>query len=154
MKIPRVNKSGSGFIEDEDYILRWPFNMVIIGRTGAGKGNLLLHMILTGKVFNKPDIIYYYGPNAYQDDMKYLKIITDQISRKIGYECLILQSDVSQIPEPTEYGDKNIRKSLIFDDIITNRKIQDTVLQYYTNGRYQNMSPIYLTQGYIDLPTL
>ena len=118
MKIPMANKSGSGFIEDGDYLLRWPFNMVIIGKTGSGKGNLLLYMILTAKFLNKPDIIYYYGPNPYQDDMKYLKKITDQISRKIGYDCLILQRDVSKIPEPTEYGDKNVQKLVIFDDII------------------------------------
>ena len=86
MKIPRVNKSSSGFIEDEKYLLRWPFNMVVVGKTGAGKGNVLLHMIVSTKVFNIPDIIYYYGPNAYQDDMTYLKNITDAISRKIGYE--------------------------------------------------------------------
>ena len=68
-------------------------------------------MILTAKFFNKPDIIYCYGPNAYQDDMKYLKHITDQTSRKIG---LILQRDMSLITEPTEYGDKNARKLVIF----------------------------------------
>ena len=128
MKIPRVNTSGSGFIEDKNYLLRWPFNMVIIVKTGSGKGNLLLHMILTTTFFNKPDIIYYFGPNAYQDDMKYLKNITDQISRKIGVVCLILKTDVSQIPEPNEYGDKIVCKLVICDDIITNHKIQDTVL--------------------------
>ena len=88
MKIPRVNKSGTGFIKDENYILQWAFNLTIIGRSGAGKGNLMLYMILSGRFFNKPDIIYYYGPNAYQDDMKYLKNIMDQISKKIGYDCL------------------------------------------------------------------
>ena len=74
MKIPIVNKIGSGFIEDKKYLLRWPFNMIFVGKTGVGKSNLLLHMILSTKFFNKPDIIYYYGPNAYQDDMKYVKI--------------------------------------------------------------------------------
>ena len=123
------------------------------GKTGAGKGNLLLHMILSTRFFNKSDTIYYYGPNACQEDMKYLKDITDNISRKIGYEFLILQTDVNKIPNPLEYGDKSVRKLVIFDDIIANRKIQETVLQYYTNGRHPNISPIYLTQGYIDLPT-
>ena len=100
MKIPRVNKSGNGFIEDENYILQWPLNMLIIGRSGSGNGNLLLHMILTARVFNKPSVFYYYGPNAYQSDMLVLKNIMDKISIKIGYDCLKLQSDVSQIPEP------------------------------------------------------
>ena len=69
MKIPRVNKTANGFNEDKKYILQWPFNMLIIGLSGCGKGNLILHMILTGRFFNKPGIFYYYGPNAYQDDM-------------------------------------------------------------------------------------
>ena len=30
MKIPRVNKSESGVIEDQNYLLQWPFNMVIL----------------------------------------------------------------------------------------------------------------------------
>ena len=154
MKIPRVNKSGDGFIEDQNYLLQWPFNMVIIGRSGSGKGNLLLHMILTARFFNKPGLFYYYGPNAYQNDMLFLNNIMDKISLKIGYSCLKLESDVSKIPEPCELGNKEICKIVIFDDIITNHKIQDTVLKYFTHGRHQNISPIYLSQGYGDLPIL
>ena len=78
----------------------------------------------------------------------------DKISIKIGYDCLILQPDVSQIPEPQNLGNKDIRKIIIFDDIITNQKIQHTVLKYFTHGRHQNISPIYLSQGYCDLPVL
>ena len=145
MRVPKVSKNkGSSYIENEGYILRWPFSMIIVGKSGCGKTNRLLYMILSTKFFNKPDIIYYYGANIYQDDIQYLKEITDRISKKVGYNILVLEPDSNLIPDTAEY-DYDSRKLVIFDDILNNVKMQDRIANYYINRRHRNISSIYLS---------
>ena len=127
--------------------------MIIGGKTGVGKVKLFLHIILSTKFFNRPDI-YCYGPNTFQDDMKYLKTITDKISKQVRYDILKLETAVKKVIDPSEFGNNELRKLVIFDGMIRNRKIQDVVINYYTNGRHPNISQIYLTQWYIDLLSL
>ena len=54
------------------------------------------------------------------------------------------------IPDPKDFNPK--RKSLfIFDDIMT-EKNQDPASNFYTRGRHNNCSCIYISQNYHKLP--
>ena len=85
MKIPNLDMNKK---EDyDDYILKRPFRMVVVGDSSRGKTNLVMYMILSGQFFNKPDKIYYYGRTIEQDKIQYLKSISDKLKSKIGYCC-------------------------------------------------------------------
>ena len=56
----------------------------------------------------------------------------------------------SNIPTIDEL-DKDIRKLIVFDDIMMNRK-QSTAESYYTRGRSAGCDSIYLSQNYTRLP--
>ena len=59
MKIPNLDMNKKE--NNNNYLLIWPFRMVIIGDSSRGKSNLVMYMILCCKFFNRPDLIYYYG---------------------------------------------------------------------------------------------
>ena len=45
------------------------------------------------------------------------------------------------------------RKIVVFDDLINcGDKIQSKIANHYTDGRHHNISPIYLSQSYYDVP--
>ena len=92
MKIPNldVNKKEC----ENNYILKWPFRLLIIGDSSRGKTNLVMFMVLTTTFFNIPDIVYYYGRNIQQDKIQYLKSISDKMKEKIGYDFIILEDDI------------------------------------------------------------
>ena len=80
-------------------MLKWPFRMIIVGESSRGKTNLMImYMILSTKLFNRLDIVYYYGRNILQDKIQYLKSISDKIKSKKGYDFLMLENDPSNIP--------------------------------------------------------
>ena len=92
--------------------------MVIVGDSSRGKTNLVMYMILSTKVCNKPDIVYYYGRNIQQDKIQYLKSISDKMKEKIGYDFIVLENDPSNIPY-ADFYDNDSEKLVIFDDLMT-----------------------------------
>ena len=84
MKIPNLEIKKQD--NNDGYMLKWPFRMIIVGDSSRGKANLVMYTILSTKVFNKPDIVYYYDRNILQDKIQYLKSIFDKIKSKIGYD--------------------------------------------------------------------
>ena len=115
MNIPNldINKEE----DDNSYILNWPFRMVIVGDSSRGKTNLVMYMIVSTNIFNKPDIVYYYGRNINQDTIQKLKSISDKMKEKIGYDFIVLENDPSNIPY-ADSDDNDSTKLVIFDDLL------------------------------------
>jgi len=56
------------------------------------------------------------------------------------------------IPDTNEYPYNN-RKIVIFADLVNaSEKIQQKIVNHFTDGRHYNISPVYLTQSYYDTP--
>ena len=64
-----VNESNTKHNKNWPYILDHPYRLLIIGSSGSGKTNLLLHLIE-----NQPDIdkIYLYAKEPYESKYQYL----------------------------------------------------------------------------------
>ena len=148
MKIPNLDVIKKEC--DHDYILKWPFRMLIIGDSSRGKTNLVMYMILSCKFFNKPDIIYYYGRNIKQDKIEYLKSISDKMKEKTGYDFIVLEDDISKIPYADGYNN-DCKKLVIFDDLMTAKKMSNKFIDFFIFGRQNNISSIFLSQCYTDV---
>ena len=148
MKIPNLDVIKKEC--DNDYILKWPFRMLIIGDSSRGKTNLVMYMILSCKFCNKPDIIYYYGRNIKQDKIEYLKSISDKMKEKIGYDFIVLEDDISKIPYADGYNNDS-KKLVIFDDLMTAKKMSNKFIDFFIYGRQNNISSIFLSQCYTDV---
>ena len=150
MKIPNLDMNKKE--DDNNYILKWPFRMVIVGDSSRGKTNLTMYMILSGKFFNKPDIIYYYGPNIEQDKIQYLKSISDKIKSKIGYDFIVLENDPHNIPYSDTYLDNYSKKLIIFDDLMSATKpVLKRITDHNIFGGQKNISSVFLAQSYIEI---
>ena len=133
------------------YPICFPFSMVLIGMSGCGKTNTLVHLLLNP--FFEYDKIYYYGLNPFQSKIMGLKEIFDNISKKVGYNIFEIQTDPNKIINPNDYNNPNSKKVIIFDDLIKEKSnIQSIIEKYFSNSRHNNCSPIYLGQHYSSIP--
>lgn len=125
------------------------YRMLICGRSGCGKTNTLIHMLRKPLVYY--DKIYFYSPNTHQNKIQDLVKLMDEISRQIGYDVLEIKGP-KDIMDTGEYPEGN-RKVVVFDDLINApEKVQGKIANHFTDGRHHQISPIYLSQSYYDVP--
>ena len=75
----------------------------------------------------------------------------DDISEKVGYNVMEIKT-ADEIMDTEDYTNNN-RKIVVFDDLINCcDKIQSKIANHFTDGRHHNISPIYLSQSYYDVP--
>ena len=151
MKIPNydtrsVNQSSKRKYND---FLDEDFRMLISGQTRCGKTNTLMHILRKPLVYF--DKIYIFSPNLHQDKIQDLKNLMLSISEEVGYQVLELGGE-EDIPDTDEYPQDN-RKIVVFDDLINASKpVQNKIANHWTDGRHHQISPIYLSQSYYDVP--
>ena len=150
MKIPNYdNNKNEAKKRSLNNFLNEEFRMLICGQSNCGKTNLLMHILRKPLVFY--DKIIFHTPNRHQDKIKDLESLMDDISEKVGYGVMEIKT-ADEIMDTEEYPNNN-RKIVVFDDLINCcDKIQSKIANHYSDGRHHNISPIYLSQSYYDVP--
>ena len=97
----------------------WPFRMLIIGASGSGKTNTLLHLI---DKFNPIDKIYLYSKDTDEEKYQYLMNKRGQAGIKNlndPHAFIEYSSDMNDILENINNYNKNRNKKvlIIFDDM-------------------------------------
>lgn len=144
----------------------------IIGKSGCGKTNTLMNLLLENALDNKEYLdynnLYIFSTTleqpAYEvlkegfehnltkkEIVKYIKdkeihLTKEKMEQKIMVKYF---DDPSKIPDPSEI-DKNLKTLIVFDDILLEK--QNKVESYYTRGRHNNVDCIYISQNYTKLP--
>jgi hypothetical protein len=145
----------------KDHVMpKFPFSMMISGRSGSGKTNLLMNIMtrddLYGKYFH---YIIVFSPTAGStDDMyKKLKIPEENFIRELKPEFLtnLIEHRGQLIKEKgIEWVSKHARMCLIMDDVIAERHFLESpdALKMFTLLRHYLCSIIILMQSYNKLP--
>ena len=148
---------------------------LIIGSSNCGKTCLLLKLLLNESWLDY-NSLYIYGNSLHQPEYKLLKeafekgydktdILKFLLNNKGDIEKFIQEiprkshhpktnfysydsSDI--LPNPKDINSKK-KNLFVFDDIMTNKN-QDNVGSFYTRGRHNNCSCIYISQNYHKLP--
>jgi hypothetical protein len=121
-----------------------PFRMCVVAPSGSGKTNFVLNLI---RVFSQ-------GKGTFVD----ITIVTRNKDEPL-YNWLSLQSDNIKIvegmhnnPKLDDY-DKKYNHLLIWDDLVLSKNL-DPVCEYYLRARKKNVSLMFLSQSYTDIPKM
>jgi hypothetical protein len=139
---------------------RFPFSMMISGRSGSGKTNCLIN-ILTNEHLLK-DYFHYivvFSPTAgkYDDSYKALKLPPENFKTKFAPEDLnnLIESRKKLIEKKNiEWVVKNSRVLIILDDVIASPQFLESAeaLTMFALLRHYQISVIVLMQTYNRLP--
>lgn len=139
---------------------RFPFSMMISGRSGSGKTNALIN-IMTNEHLLK-DYFHYivvFSPTAgkYDDSYKALKLPPENFKNDFASEDLnnLIESRKTLIEKKgIEWVVKNSRVLIILDDVIANRDFLNSpeALKLFALLRHYQVSIIVLMQSYNKLP--
>ena len=151
MKIPNYEKkeTSNNFKQLYDYIPDRYFRMLICGKSGCGKTNTVLHMLIKPLIYY--DKIYLYSKNLEQEKYALLSKTLERIAEenKIPIDEIFHSSNEEIIPI-SEMED-TIQKVLIFDDYVCEKNQKD-IINYFIQGRHKNCCVIYLSQSYYKTP--
>lgn len=121
-----------------------PFRMCVVAPSGSGKTNFVLNLI---RVFSQ-------GKGTFTD----ITIVTRNKDEPL-YNWLAGQSDNIKIlegminnPKLDDY-DKKYNHLLIWDDLVLSKNL-DSVCEYYLRARKKNISLMFLSQSYADIPKM
>ena len=136
----------------------WPFRMLIIGLSGSGKTNTLLHLINN---FHPIDKIYLYAKDT--DEKKYQFLINKREQAGIKnlndpHAFIEYSNNMDDVLDDINNHNKNRDKKvlIIFDDMIADimrsEKFKAIVKELFIRCRKLNISIVFITQSYFRTP--
>ena len=145
-----VSNKKKSSLEDND----WPFRMLIIGPSGLGKTNTLLHLI---NDLNPIDKIYLYAKDLCKPKYKYLINKREQARIKNlndPHAFIEYSDDMNDVLDDINNYNKNRDKKvlIVFDDMIAdieyNKNFKQIIKDLFYRARKINVSIAFITQFY------
>ena len=145
--VSNKNKSSS---EDND----WPFRMLIIGPSGFGKTNTLLHLINNLHPIDKS---YLYAKGIHEPIYEYLINKREQAGIKNlndPHAFIEYSDDMNDVLDVINNYNKNRDKKvlIVFDDMIAdieyNKNFKRIIKELFYRAREINVSIVFITQSY------
>ena len=150
MKIPNYDPgfSKSSYKQGDPCMPTDVFRMLICGPGNSGKTNILLHMLYMLLVFDK---IYLFAKNLHQN--KYQASFAGLLLNE-STPRLVTRS--SRLPVMKSFHSGSYRwttKNCCFGDLVCESN-QNSIINYFINGRHRNCCVIYLTQTFYKVPKI
>ena len=144
----------------EDVIPKFPFSMMISGRSGSGKSNCLMNLLTNENLLkNYFHYIVVFSPTAgkYDDSYKVLKLPSENFKNDFSADDLdnLIESRKELIDKKgIEWVVKNSRVLIILDDVIADRSFLNSpeALKMFALLRHYQVAIIVLMQSYNKLP--
>ena len=153
MKIPNYDKkeTSNNFKQLYEYMYLPDrcFRMLICGKSGCGKTNTVLHMLIKPLIYY--DKIYLYSKNLEREKYTHLSKTLEMIAEKnkIPIDEIFHSSNEEIIPiSEMENRNQNV---VIFDDYVC-EKNQNDIINYFIQVRHKNCCVIYQSQSYYKTP--
>jgi Poxvirus A32 protein len=131
--------------------IKLPFRMCLIGASGSGKTNCLIELIEQMNCFDK---IILMAKNT--EEPLYATLIDNirEVEKKTGAQILTVGNNITELPD-LKTIDKKSNTLLIVDDMVNEKDKQlGRVAEYFTMGRKQYVSPIFISQSYFKVPKI
>lgn len=116
---------------------------LVCGKTGSGKTNLVLNLLLNDEFKLKYDEIYICTPTQNQNAY-------DKVAEYVSGVVFVDPWDLEKFNFNNEFSDR--QKAFVFDDVVTMpNKIQRVIQTYFSMGRHKKFDMYYLSQNYISI---
>ena len=148
MKIPNYDPSfsESSYKQGRPCMPADVFRMLICGPSNSGKTNILLHMLYELLEFDK---IYLFSKNLHQN--KYQALLQDFAEKNQPQGWLRGHRGPQDEIIPLEELPVDNQKIVVFVDLVCESN-QNSIINYFINGRHRNGCVIYLTQTFYKVP--
>lgn len=128
-----------------------PSNMLIVGFTGSCKTNFLINFIENCACFERFTL---YAKNTDEPLYRHLIKCWEHVSKVVGHKVYEVFNDIDTVIPVKDY-DVDVANLVIMDDLINEptKKLR-TLGPLLTQGRKNNITTIYISQTYFDVPSL
>jgi hypothetical protein len=123
---------------------KWPFILIIIGRSGSGKTNTVVNLLK----YLFFDTFYLYAKDLEEPYYQLLQNVFDD--EKISIIESYFSSDIEDIVDVDEL-DRDKQNLIVVDNFVT-EKDQKKLIDLAIRGRKMNASMIYITQDWYRVP--
>jgi ABC-type sugar transport system ATPase subunit len=128
---------------------QWPFRLIVIGKSGSGKTNLVLNLIFK---YLKYDTLTVYARHLdntqYTDLRERVENAEDELGHTFSHFDDSLQKCI-----PVDDFNEELQNLVLFDDFASlPEKEQQPVVDYFIRGRHKGISSIYISQIYHKIP--
>lgn len=131
--------------------IKLPFRMCLVGASGSGKTNAVINLF---NQINHFDKVLLFAKDIEESLYANFIDLMRKVEKETGAQILTVSSKIEDLPK-TETINKKNNTLLIVDDMITEKsKMLATVAEYWIRGRKKNVSCLFLSQSYFEIPTL
>lgn len=144
---------GERFKNLNDLAPQWAFRLLVIGPSGCGKTNLVTDLLLNHVFYTR---IYIYAKDPYERFYEFLKDFFElSIENKVLKDYQITDELNEKILLDELEKNKKDQTLVIFDDFINEKESeQKPIKTLFTQGRKKNVSTIYISQTFMDIPKI
>lgn len=131
------------------YKIKLPCQMLITGRTGSGKTNILVNLYKKIGVFTK---VVLCAKDTTESLYAYLIDVIREVEKDMKKDMLTVCNTLEGLPSVDTMSDKDITL-VIFDDQITESAVDlRRAEEYAIRGRKKGCSTVFITQSFFDAP--
>lgn len=131
----------------------WPFRLLVVGSSGCGKTNTIIDLLLNHIYYNR---VYIYAKDPTEDFYECLTNIFEVSKENKILKEFVITSEIDDLIELDNLEEhKNDQTLIIFDDFINeSEKEHKPIKTLFTQGRKKNVSTIYISQSFVDIPRI
>jgi Poxvirus A32 protein len=143
--------------QGNEFAPTWPFRLTVAGSSDSGKTTMIMNLLMGNKKLREDGERYILCNDIIlvdkYDEPKWdiVKNFYTELAEE-GEDVSFTVIHPSNIPSHEEFN-ANRSTIVIFEDIMNQpRKIQDSICEYFTHGRHNNISSIYISQRFFSIP--
>lgn len=136
----------------------WPFRIATVGSSDSGKTTMSMNLLMGTKKMKEDgeryipcnDIVLI-GKHLNEPKWKIVEDFYNELAEE-GEDVSFKSYNPEEMPTVSDF-DPARSTIVIFEDLLNeSKKIQDLIASYFTHGRHNNISSIYVTQRFFKIP--
>ena len=156
--IRNVDEYSDDLRQGNEFAPAWHFKMVVSGSSDSGKTTMLMNLFMGNKglkengeryVLCNDLVLIAKHPN--EPKWQIVKDFYNGLAEE-GEDVSFQVISPDNIPDLKEF-DPNRYTVVVFEDLMNMpKKIQEQIADYFSSGRHDNISPIYVSQRFFAIP--